>query len=280
MLDRERDRAAAEEQEEMLDQLVARIAPHQSSRRASIPPSSPLQTTGWARDKKGTRAAAAGKSRKKAQVVSFEGSSSEDDTAQQIAALKEELSSIKAERDFFQRGMLTLAKASDKPEVPPITVEGVKKLIQEAVKAGSAASTPKKKLHKAETDGLFGRVDIADDVYHTESGTAALLDLIKEKLQEANAVRDFSLGINIKSEIHNSCNKVGKAVAKYHFQLPEESAKLLAIRQDFFPTDTCKVPGTIMPLVFRALSSRNIVVKSEEVGADQDGDPIPLLAKE
>ena len=69
-------------------------------------------------------------------------------------------------------------------------------------------------------------------------------------------------------------------MAKYHFQQPEESTELLTIRQDFFPTETCKVPGTIMPLVFRALSSRNIVVQSEEIGADLDGNPIPLLAKE
>ena len=70
---------------------------------------------------------------------------------------------------------------------------------------------------------------------------------------------------------------MGKAVAKHHFQLASESHDPLEIRQEFFPTETCKVTGTIVPLVFRALSSHNIAVKSEQPSADQEGNPIPLL---
>ena len=268
MLDRERDRVAVEEQEEMIEQLVARIAPHKSSRGAPVPPSSPYRLTRWGRDKKkkGSRAAAA-----------FEDSSSDDEAAQQIASLKEELGNVKAERDSFKKEMLKLAKINDDQPEQTITSVEVKRLIREAIKAGSAASTPKKKLQKAENDGLFGTVDMADDVFHTEAGTAAMLAFLKAKLQEAKDVRDFSLGINITTTLHNQCTKVGKAVAKHHFQLASESHDLLEIRQEFFPTESCKVPGTIMPLVLRALSSRNIAVKAKQIGADLEGNPTSLL---
>ena len=207
----------------------------------------------------------------------FEDESSGDDLADELASIKEELVATRAERDFFQKEMLKLAKKSASDN-SPVTLEGVKQLIQNAVKAGSAANTPKK-LQRAETDGVFARVDMTDDAYHCPEGTIALLDLLKTKLQAAKEARDFGLGINIEATLHASCQKLGKAVAKHHFQLPTESTALFELRQEFFPTESCKVPSTIMPLFFRALSSRNITVKWEEIGVDQDGNPVPLLAK-
>ena len=283
LLEGEAERRAAEEHEEMVDSLMARLAPHHPLRRTADPPPLPHRSSGWGRDKKGGRSAAAAP-KKFAQVEDSE--TSDEDTAEELSSLREELVAVKAERDSFQREMLKLVKkkagqGSDQaPEGEKVTLEMVKQLIQEAVKAGSAANTPKKGLQKAETEGVFAQVVMTDDVYHDPEGTAALLALLKVKLQEAKEVRDFGLGINIDAKLHAQCTKLGKAVGKYHFMTPEESVALVNLRKEFFPTDTTKVPGTIMPLFFRALSSRNIAVKSEQIGVTLQGDPIPLLKRE
>ena len=112
---------------------------------------------------------------------------------------------------------------------------------------------------------------------YTAAGTAKLMELLEAKLEEANEVLDFSLGhSNVIAAVHKSTKLVGEAVAATHITTKDEATALRDLRARYFPTEACKVPSTIMPMLLRAIASRNVKLEPEEVGCDSKGNPQPL----
>jgi len=278
IVEREEKRMEEESREELLDELTSRLGPRFHHRGATDHPPSPYRLAGQGRGKKKGSAVPKKSTRPVAPVLFEDDSSGEDtDTADEIEMLKQKLLGVEAERDYFKKQILDKAKGGE-----DLTLATIKQLVLGSVKAGSAASTPKKKkkVAKAEMTGIFPQVDLfADDSYHDTAGTAALVVLLRNKLQEADKVKPLSLGVDVPKDVHNSCLKLGKAMAKWHFTTTDESTALAQMKQEFFPTDSAKVPNTICPLILRALASRNTRVEFEEIGVTSDGRPTPLLTE-
>ena len=85
-----------------------------------------------------------------------------------------------------------------------------------------------------------------------------------------------SLHEYVVAAVHKATKLIGEAVASTHITTKEEATALRELRAKYFPTEACKVPSTIMPMLLRAIASRNVKLEPEEVGCDSKGNPQPL----